>query len=124
MALTACYQFANPKLLYDGFEDNWVGQPWPLPQADGTTFRAQLNADVLPIKQAAAWLGREDFQQLLRELRVQASDWSGQGDFVYSGYDGLPVYYVRHGQQLWVLSAGEFQPARYKTYLYGCWLVS
>ena len=38
-------------------------------------------------------------------------------------YDGLQLYHVRHGQQLWVLAAGEFQPARYKTCLHGCWLV-
>jgi hypothetical protein len=121
MALAAYYLPATPKLLYDGFEDNWVSQPWPLPQADGTDFLAQLSHDVVPIQEAAAWLGNEDFQHLLRDVRAQVRDWSGRGDFVYNGYDGLQLYYVRHGQQLWVLAAGEFQPARYKTYLHGCW---
>ena len=123
MPLSAYYQPGTPKLLYDGFEGDWVSQPWLLPQVDGTNYPAMLSADVAPIEESVAWLGDEDFRQLLREVRAQVRDWSGQGNFVYKGYDGMQLYYVRHGQQLWVLAAGEFQPGRYKTYLHGCWQV-
>ena len=121
MPPSAYYQPAIPKLLYDGFEGNWISQPWLLPQVDGTNVPAQLSRDVIPIEKAAAWLGKDNYQQLLRDVRAQVRDWSGRGDFVYKGYDGLQLYYVRQGHQLWVLAAGEFQPARYKTYLHGCW---
>ncbi|MDQ2769946.1 MAG: hypothetical protein M3Y54_05530 [Bacteroidota bacterium] len=121
MPLSAYYLPATPKLLYDGFEGNWISQPWPLPQVDGTKFPAQLSHDVIPIEKAAAGLGKDDYQQLLRDVSAQVRDWSGRGDFGYKGYDGLQLYCVRHGQQLWVLAAGEFQPGRYKTYLHGCW---
>ena len=124
MVVPAFYLPANPKLLYGGFEDNWVSQPWPLPQADGATFAAQLSRDVLPIEKAADWLGKEVFQQLLHDVQATVRDWSGQGNSTYTGYAGLPLYYVRHGQQLWVLAAGEYQPALYKTYLHGSWLLS
>ncbi|GAA4035822.1 hypothetical protein GCM10022409_20730 [Hymenobacter glaciei] len=124
MPLAAFYLPATPKLLYDGFEDNWASQPWPLPLPDGASFLAQLSRDVLPIKIATEWLGKEAFQQLLRDVQAVVRDWSGQGDWGYKGYDNLPLYCVRHGQQLWVLAAGEFQPARYKTYLHGSWLIN
>ena len=124
MSLLPFYLPATPKLLYDGFEDDWVNQPWPLPQADGTVFPAQLSRDVLPLEKAAEWLGKGDFQQLLRDVRATVRDWSGQGDWSYKGHDNLPLHCVRHGQQLWVLAAGEFQPARYKTYLHGSWNLS
>ena len=118
------YLPATPKLLYDGFEDNWVSQPWPLPQVDGTTFAAQLSRDVQPIEKVAEWLGTEDSQQLLRDARATVRDWSGQGHIAYTGHDGLLLQCVRHGQQLLVLAAGEYQPAHYKTCLHGSWLLN
>ena len=124
MALSVLYLPATPKLLYGGFEDHWVSQPWPLPQLDGATFFAQLSRDVKPIEKAAEWLEKEAFRQLMRDAQATVRDWSGQGDIAYTGYGGLPLYYVRHGQQLWVLAAGEYQPALYKTYLHGLWLLN
>jgi len=123
MSLFTFYLPAVPKLLYDGFEDGWVNQSWPLPQIDGATFPARFSCDVNSIEEASAWLGREAFQQVLGEVRAKVRDWSGHGDFGYKGFDGLQLYCVRHGQQLWVLAAGEFQPGRYKTYLHGSWMI-
>ena len=89
MPFSIFYLPATPKLLYHGFEDNWVSQPWPLPQVDGTTFAAQLSCDVQPIEKVAEWLGTEDSQQLLRDAWATVRDWSGQGYIAYTGYDGL-----------------------------------
>ena len=124
MALTAFYLPAIPILLYAGFEDNWANLPLPLPQADGAIFSAQLSHNVQPIEKVAEWLENAGFQQLLCDARATVRDWSGHGDIAYTGHGDLLLYGARHGQHLWVLAAGEYQPALYKTYLHGGWQLS
>lgn len=123
MPLSALYLPASPKQLYDGFDADWINQPWLLPRSDGTVFPAQLGTDVKPIEQASNWLSKADFQQLLRDAQAVARDWSGQGNFAYLGAAGLHLHYVREGNNLWVLAAGERQPSRYQTFLHGLWQV-
>ncbi|MBO2008201.1 hypothetical protein [Hymenobacter negativus] len=121
MLIAPNYLPATPVLLYDGFEANWWTQPLLLPRRGGGTFAALLGTDAQPIRNASAWLSKDDFQQVLRDVRAQVRDWSGQGDMVYLGYNDLHLQCVRDGNELWVIAAGERQPARYQTFLHGSW---
>ena len=60
------------------------------------------------------------FAQLLREGNFQ----SPKGDFGdFTGTDGLALNYFMSGEYLFIFANGEYQPARYKIYLEGAWLV-
>jgi hypothetical protein len=121
MPIAPNYLPAAPRLLYDGFEENWWTQPVLLPQRGGGTFAALMSTNVQPIRKASEWLGKDDFQQVLRDARAQVRDWSGQGDMAYLGYNGLRLHCVRNANEMWVLAAGELQQGRYQTYLHGSW---
>jgi hypothetical protein len=107
------------QLLFDGMEDDLVADPVTLKQfgIDTPVRYVVINNHNLELLRQE--IPESDFHYI---MRTGSFTLDGNGFIkVYTGSDGLPLYYVKKEKQILVFATGEYQPARYKLYLEGVW---
>lgn len=110
--------------VYDDTEPDWK-KPIAIP--NGKPEWAFTFAEAKPFKELKDKLGMSNFKTLMAKHRFKMPKTEFDG---FKGRDGLPLhYYLRPGaaagqQLLFVVSLGEYQPARYIAHLEGIWQLS
>lgn len=110
--------------VYDDTEPDWK-KPIVIPK--GKPEWAFTFAEAKPFKELKDKLGESNFKSLMAKHKFKMPKTEFDG---YKGKDGLPLhYYVRPGAAagqhlLFIVSLGEYQPARYMAHLEGIWLLS
>ncbi|MFO1469983.1 MAG: hypothetical protein U1F27_02940 [Turneriella sp.] len=108
----------------DDTEPDWK-KPIAIP--NGKPEWAFTFAEAKPFKELKDKLGMSNFKTLMAKHRFKMPKTEFDG---FKGRDGLPLhYYLRPGaaagqQLLFVVSLGEYQPARYIAHLEGIWQLS
>lgn len=109
-------------LLFDGAEQDLMNKPIIL--KTGFELGGTIGYEEI---------GRKNFELLGQEIIKPDFDYIVRtGNFildegfikVYKGSDNLRLYYCERGKNIIVFAVGEYQPARYKLYLEGVWVLS